>query len=190
MGEENVAIRLKLLIEKLGLSNSAFAEACGMSRATLSQLLTGRNKKISDVVLSQVHKAFPGVSILWLLFNEGEMMNSGENLLSRNNADAGDCTESDGKSEFDVEDEDEFAENASINLKNSYSGTITSKNSKEKAVNWDENASKVDETEYVKYYSKIVDLQNEIENMKKKIKKVVQITVYYDDSTFENFYPK
>ena len=37
--------------------------------------------------------------------------------------------------------------------------------------------------------SKSIELQMEIEKMRKNPRKVVQITVYYDDSTFETFYP-
>ena len=37
--------------------------------------------------------------------------------------------------------------------------------------------------------AKSIELQMEIEKMRKNPRKVVQITVYYDDSTFETFYP-
>lgn len=37
---------------------------------------------------------------------------------------------------------------------------------------------------------KIMDLQRQIENMKQNPRKVIQITIYYDDSTFETFIPK
>lgn len=45
MEEYNVAIRLKGFIESQGLTNSQFADRCGIPRPSLSQLLTGRNKK-------------------------------------------------------------------------------------------------------------------------------------------------
>jgi hypothetical protein len=37
---------------------------------------------------------------------------------------------------------------------------------------------------------KIMDLQRQIENMRQNPRKVIQITIYYDDSTFETFVPK
>ena len=37
---------------------------------------------------------------------------------------------------------------------------------------------------------RINDLQRQIENLRSNPRKVVQITIYYDDSTFETFIPK
>ena len=59
MEEENVAIRLKLFMEKMGISNSQFADQCGIPRPSLSQLLNGRNKKLSDVIVRQIHERYP-----------------------------------------------------------------------------------------------------------------------------------
>lgn len=73
MEEENVAIRLKGYMDFIGLTNSQFADACGIPRPSLSQLLNGRNKKISDIIIRQVHTAFPDLSVTWLLFGEGPM---------------------------------------------------------------------------------------------------------------------
>ena len=56
------------------LSNSQFADRCGIPRPSLSQLLSGRNKKLSDVVVKQIHDAFPQMSVLWLMFGEGDML--------------------------------------------------------------------------------------------------------------------
>jgi hypothetical protein len=39
----------------------------------MSQLMNGRNKRISDEVINKVHNAFPDLSILWLMFGEGQM---------------------------------------------------------------------------------------------------------------------
>lgn len=77
MEDQNVAIRLKGFIESEGLSHSQFADRCGIPRPSLSQILSGRNKKISDVIIGQIHKAYPELSILWLLFGEGPMRSGG-----------------------------------------------------------------------------------------------------------------
>jgi predicted XRE-type DNA-binding protein len=44
----DIISRLKLFLEQNGISNSQFADTCGIPRPTLSQLLNGRNKKVSD----------------------------------------------------------------------------------------------------------------------------------------------
>ena len=65
--------RLKLYIESRGMITTQFADAIGMPRSSFSQLLTGRNKSISDVTIGKIHAAFPDLSISWLLFGEGTM---------------------------------------------------------------------------------------------------------------------
>ena len=66
--------RLKFYIESQGMIASQFADAIGMPRSSFSQLLTGRNKSISDATIGKIHAAFPKLSISWLLFGEGEML--------------------------------------------------------------------------------------------------------------------
>lgn len=61
-------------MENQGIASSQFADTCKIPRPTLSQLLNGRNKKISDELISKIHEAYPALSVLWLMFGEGEMM--------------------------------------------------------------------------------------------------------------------
>lgn len=69
----DIVNRLILFMEKHGIGSTQFADACGIPRPTLSQILSGRNKKISDAVISKIHNAYPRLSVLWLLFGEGQM---------------------------------------------------------------------------------------------------------------------
>lgn len=168
MKEENVAIRLKDFIEEMGLTNSQFADQCGIPRPSLSQILTGRNKKISDVIVGQIHHAFPNLSVLWLLFGEGSMIVPEEK-----------CDEAD----------DDMPNLFSEPAKFPTTGKVQNKYSNVSALNDTVNRhqcsiNKVDSSD-----SRAVDLQNEIDKMRKNPRKVVQITVYYDDSTFETFSP-
>lgn len=82
MEDANVAIRLKGFIDSQGLSHSQFSDRCGIPRPSLSQILSGRNKKVSDVIVGQIHRAFPQLSVLWLLFGEGPMLTSLQNSPS------------------------------------------------------------------------------------------------------------
>ena len=74
MNEESIATRLKVFMDSMELSHSQFADSCGIPRPTLSQLLSGRNKKISNLLVGQIHRAYPALSVLWLLFGEGDMI--------------------------------------------------------------------------------------------------------------------
>ena len=77
----DIVTRLKMFLDKTGISNSQFADTCDIPRPTLSQLLNGRNKKVSDEVIGKIHRAYPSLNVMWLMFGDGEMlMKSGGDL--------------------------------------------------------------------------------------------------------------
>lgn len=65
--------RLKFFMDSNKIAISQFADTCSIPRPTMSQILNGRNKKISDELISKIHTAYPNLSVLWLMFGEGEM---------------------------------------------------------------------------------------------------------------------
>ena len=62
-------------MDQAGISSSQFADTCEIPRPTLSQLLNGRNKKVSDEVIGKIHRAYPTLNVMWLMFGDGEMLN-------------------------------------------------------------------------------------------------------------------
>lgn len=185
MENDNVALRLKSLIEKLGVTSSSFADKCGISRATLSQMLTGRNKKISDVILSQIHVAYPSISIMWLLFGEGPEWTDLQH----------DPEPSEPSSQTRIEDISERSEDfaSSPDSENRfYPGSTTHETfqSNLSGVNPAENPTKDSEDQSVKGYQKTIEILSEIEKNTQKQRKVTQITIYYDDSTYETLFPQ
>lgn len=66
--------RLKYFIETQKIGISQFADSCMIPRPTMSQILNGRNKKVSDELITKIHVAYPSLSVLWLMFNEGPML--------------------------------------------------------------------------------------------------------------------
>lgn len=69
--------RLKAYIEHTKLPLSQFADNAGIPRPTLSQITSGRNKKISNELLVKLHKAYPQLNISWLLFGDEPMLTDG-----------------------------------------------------------------------------------------------------------------
>lgn len=69
----DIVTRLKAYMDHVGLQISQFADLAQIPRPTLSQILSGRNKKISNELLSKLHAAFPALNISWLLFGDGDM---------------------------------------------------------------------------------------------------------------------
>lgn len=80
--EMDIVNRLISFMEAHGIGSTQFADNCGIPRPSLSQLLSGRNKKISDAVIAKIHAAYPSLSILWLLFGEGQMESKANIALS------------------------------------------------------------------------------------------------------------
>ncbi len=163
--KQSVATRLKLFMDNEGLSHSQFADKSSIPRPTLSQLLSGRNKKISDVLVGQIHRAFPRLSVLWLMFGEGEMLLEGDNVLS--------------DSVGQISDDSIFAPDSTIDFIES----------QENALEMVSNDIQNSVSERVNIKSEIVDSKRQINQIARNPRKVIQITVYYDDNTFETFMP-
>ncbi len=66
--------RLKKYIDHTGLPVTQFADTCSIPRPTMSQLLSGRNKKVSNELIAKLHDAFPQLNVLWLMFGQGSML--------------------------------------------------------------------------------------------------------------------
>lgn len=182
MSDSNVADRLKTFIEVKGLTYSQFADACGIPRPSLSQLLTGRNKKISDIMIGQIHNMFPELSIVWLLFGEGEM--EAGNINSGNGDRAGRSSSVGGL--FDL---DEQTPSGSKNIVFSSNDRSTGQISQGNGLKTLQNDPQLSDIKIERLQKRIKELEGQVEFLRKNPRKAVQITVYYDDNTFETFYP-
>ena len=67
---ETIKERLLAFIEYLDISVRTFEGKCGLANGYVQSV-----KSISSEKLVSIHSAYPKLSILWLLFNEGEMLN-------------------------------------------------------------------------------------------------------------------
>lgn len=75
---DEIKDRFKLIMDREKLTAGAFAESIGASQATISHILSGRNKPSVELVL-RVHQRYEDISLEWLLTGKGEMSNtSGE----------------------------------------------------------------------------------------------------------------
>ncbi len=171
--EENFATRLKLFMDSIRVPSTQFADMCEIPRPSFSQLLSGRNQKVSDVLIKKIHSAYPDLSVMWLMFGEGPM-------LSANNKNGGFSGTGEGDSE---ENTDEIPEKLNNDTKRSVHANVSGL-TKEKNISEDALYQQLENSK------KIHELQLQIEKMQKNPRRVEQITVYYDDSTFETFIPK
>ncbi len=166
MTDQSVATRLKFFIEEKGLTSTRFADLCKIPRPSISQLLNGRNKKISDILVGQIHSAFPELSVVWLLFGEGDMINP--------NATPGSIERHEGHENdlFGIFDEEEDENASDLGLMGGLNDPYGA-------------------------YAHVVGAKKELPRQRpekketvKVEKKISHITVYYDDSTFETFFPR
>ncbi len=71
----DIVSRLKQYIQFKQIPVTQFADTCEIPRPSMSQLLNGRNKKVSDELIRKIHSAYPDLSVMWLMFGEGSMLN-------------------------------------------------------------------------------------------------------------------
>jgi len=229
MSTDNFVDRLKLFMSESGIASTAFADKCGIPRPSFSQIINGRNKKINDQVVSAIHGAFPELSVMWLLFGEGNMLTRSDDKEGAQDASfspadlsvggVGDMSfvgdpfsASGGRSVgsvsvvHDFEDPAPYgnsnfadtqrgesifkAQNPSLNPKYSAGCSVGSEYGKENRLKILEKALKESENKVVELANKNADLQLQIEKNRQNPRRVVQITVFYDDSTFETFRPE
>ncbi len=62
-----------MILERVNLSPGNFAEQIGVAPATISHILSGRNKYPSAEVMLRLHEAYPEIDLNWLLTGEGMM---------------------------------------------------------------------------------------------------------------------
>lgn len=168
MEEENIVIRLKYFMESEGISSTQFADKAGIPRPSLSQILSGRNRKISDIIITQIHNAFPNLSVSWLLFGEGDMM-----VIPRVLKDA--------ESELNL-GVAEFEDPVPYGQQQQKYQNLSELNTLKEAV---------DSTVNQQFTTaKSMSLQTaQIAKNQEKVRKIVSITVFFDDNSFETFTP-
>ena len=162
--------RLKFYIETQGMIASQFADAIGMPRSSFSQLLTGRNKSISDATIGKIHTAFPNLSISWLLFGEGEMLT---------NSSASQQSSSSHQAQLSI-----FGENAifasNVDDATEYAKEIEVEN--RSVLQQPIDATQASEPRGPVYHSLYTPQANN--------KRITHIVVYYNDNTFETLRPE
>lgn len=80
----DIALRIKELIEKQDLSNKEFAQRLSINPSIVSHILSGRNK-VSLQVVEQIVKEFTNVSLDYLLLGSGSLYKNVTNVNYNSN---------------------------------------------------------------------------------------------------------
>ncbi len=63
--------RIELIMKSYGMTPSQFADRTGIQRASVSHIISGRNKPSLEV-LQKIYDAFPELDVKWLMTGVGE----------------------------------------------------------------------------------------------------------------------
>lgn len=181
--------RLKRYLDSKQISVTQFADECAIPRPTGSQLLAGRNKKVSDEIISKIHLAYPDLNIVWLMFGEGNMVNNANIEISepQNTAkaesysnDSPDTQTIDFTLDFNENLQDEVSEKKN---------EPTSTNTFTFASPADGPAEPLEFTQAINDETEAAKPTPPLPKSSGKGKRVTGIVVYYDDCTYESFIP-
>lgn len=175
----DIVSRLKMFMTALKIANSQFADTCGIPRPTISQILNGRNKKISDELISKIHDAYPALSMLWLMFGEGEMLTDSNIKIS----------EPKKGDNIDFAN-DQLSENEPVIRELNFDAPISNPESNKFSIQKSVNSPKIEYHE-----PEQVVVTKPIEQSKATAqagtgKRVIEIRVFYSDNSYETFVPQ
>lgn len=153
--------RIKQIMDAKQMSQQAFAAFIDISPATLSSIFNGRTKP-TLVIVEAIKKKIPDINTDWLMFGSGNMFST---LAEAPSGSTSPAPESEEKLlDFDFDENDAMVEEPR------------------------NDAQVVAETKSVKNTPKETP-KTEIKYIDKPQRHVVEIKVYYDDYTYESFYP-
>lgn len=173
----DIVSRLKKYMDYRQIAISQFADTCNIPRPTISQILNGRNKKISDELIGKIHFAFQDLSVLWLMFGEGEMLINSNIKTSEASTDQKLSFEDSQTIEHDmfVPEEKLFPEITDI---------YSNKNDTVKPLH---DINSVTENEAnLRHSPNLTDI---LSGKEESTKKITSIVVFYADNTFQTFRP-
>ncbi len=169
--------RIELLMKCYNLTSSQFADRTGIQRASVSHIISGRNKPSLEV-MTKIFNAFPDVDLKWLVMGEGEApvalhegVQKPENTLSDNLFDAmemgGPNVAESGRPMLSVHDE-EYRAVRQPHLK-SQPSSVQMERAQRKASQVRNNA---------------------IQKPAELHKKVKEVRIYFTDGTYETLFPE
>lgn len=173
--------RIRFLIEYLDLSPSQFADQLGILRSSISHVLNDRNKPGLDLIQKTLMH-FPEISERWLLLNEGPMLKSAEKKVDVGKAFSEDKnTESRKNTETNSLQADLFEKSATSN-----ENSLNANQSANKALH--ENKSSGQNKNYENEEIKFRNINSAITEDYAKAKPL-RITLYFDDKTYQDYFP-
>ena len=178
----DIVSRIKFFLNYRGIASSQFADTCEIPRPTVSQLLNGRNKKVSDEVISKIHNAYPELSIMWLMFGEEPMIVNSENKLIQPKVAENLKIESNSESMSIDENLKPQDEKRILFFNDTEVPQDISNDSENKS-------SQIPISRVIENFARSVE-HNDVNTEKSGEKHIVNVMVFYSDNSFVSFVPE
>lgn len=162
---QDVKNRILQLMESTHLNQQGFASFLGVSPATINGIFKDRSKT-TLIIVDAIKNKFPGLSLEWLLYGNGDMYSSG---AKTNSASANPISQ--------------VSETAAPLPSRDDSASSQANKDVTPTLQFDETAQGVEDT--IKKTEKIIT-----KYIDKKQRVITEIRVFYDDQTWESFVPK
>lgn len=174
----DIVSRLKKYMDYREIAISQFADTCNIPRPTISQILNGRNKKVSDELIGKIHSAFPDLSVVWLMFGEGDMLINSNIKTSEPQTEKQLTFEDSQLAEHEIfsSEQELFPE-----ITNIYSKKNESENIAQDFKSNQETTTPIGPT--------TADITEALTGKIETTKKITSIVVFYADNTFQTFSP-
>lgn len=190
----DIVSRIKKFMNSQHVASSQFADNCGIPRPTISQILNGRNKKISDELISKIHNAYPELSVLWLMFGEGSMTTNANIEISEAQKDLIPLFDNEqtpdhelfSGGKIDFNDVDKIQSEKNFDMFDGFSRHNKGENNSDAISDQTLRANEISEIDKKQNSERISQI---ISNSTSQYKKITSIVVFYDDSTFQTFTP-
>lgn len=171
--------RIQEILSRLNLSASKLADQLDVPRSTISHILSGRNKPSLEFI-QKVLARYPDISVNWLLKGEGNFYNKEKNLFSGLHT-SNEPEFSDSDPQKDILPHENTKQVASDTEEEKYDNLRKENGEKNdlKAAS-DHAFHKNDESE---------NTQQKIKPNSKSQKKIIKLIAFYEDHTFEEFFP-
>lgn len=175
--------RLRQMLEYFGINQTEFASRTGISKATLSHILStgGRGGNLSDATVDKIVVAFPSLNKDWIVRGVGSMVNSSSaqepTLFS-------DINEAPNKPVAPIEKKTEQQRTTVNNVNQPSANTSTEYDLQPVSINISDsfNESQSEQTVY-QHSSKPV-------NQESPKRKITRIVIFFDDNTFTEHLPQ
>lgn len=167
--------RIEFIMNGYGLSSSQFADKTGIPRASVSHILSGRNKPSLEV-LQKVATVFPDVDIQWLMLGIGKKPDF-SSMVSQES-----IQDTEGKTEanlFMQYNEVEPIVSARQQVKQSVVSV-------EKPRVDESRSQKVTQKSVQQTQRRVSQQRTTVEN----VRRIKEIRVFYNDGTYEILYPE